>query len=262
LRVEEPTPKVNLGAQSIRYGGESLGASTLAANVTLNAADGKYYVNGPDKFLSLQVLPFGMPTGTYPYTFTRTSPSGSFSSSTNFVFLDLNDDPYDGTLSFPDSPDAGAEMVIAEVLTEEGEYKFTYNINGATRNISIVVLPDPQLRTENVLFNNVGLVKFNGQYYIERVSGPRFLTAEVTPLNIKSNYKFTVSNIVNNVDDNSVKQNIVLVEGKLQLELTLAGTPNALTDALTPVVYYLRLYEGNDLVGIVTQIKVNVQNKD
>jgi hypothetical protein len=262
LRVEEPTPKVNLGANSIRYGGESLGASTLAANVTLNAADGKYYVNGPDKFLSLQVLPFGMPTGTYPYTFTRTSPSGSFSSSTNFVFLELNDDPYDGTLSFPTAPDAGAEMVIAEVLTEEGEYKFTYNINGATRNISIVVLPDPQLRTENVLFNNIGLVKFNGQYYIERASSTRFLTAEVTPLNIKSNYKFTVSNEAVDANDVSVKQNIVLVEGKLQLELTLAGSSNANSNALTQIVYYLRLYEGDDLVGIVTQIKVNVQDQN
>lgn len=261
FRVEEPAPKINLGTNSIRYGGQTDGASTLAANVTYVAAEDKYYVNGPNKFLALTVLPFGMPSGAYPYTFTRTTPSGSFLSNTNTVTLTLNTNPYNGTLAFPASPNTGSEMVIGELLTEEGEYKFTYNINGATRNINIVVLPDPQLRLESLSLNNIDLVSFNGQYYIERSASNRFLTAVLNPVNTKSTYKYTISTISVDANDNTTKQDLLLVEGKLTVELTLPGSNNINAQTLDQTIYYLRLYEGSTLVGVVSQIKVNVQDK-
>jgi hypothetical protein len=266
LKVEEPSPKINLGADSIRYGGQSDGGSTLASNVTFNESENKYYVSGPGKFLSIRVQPFGMPNGSgaYPYTFTRTTPSGSFLSNTNTVNLVLNTSPYNGTLEFPASPAVGSEMVIGEILTEEGEYKFTYNINGATRSISLIVLPDPQLRLEQLTYNNEALTLFNGEYYIERATSTRFLSAVVIPVNSKSTYKFTLSNIASDATDatSSTKRDLVLAEGKLLLELTLTGSANINSKVIDQVIYYLRLYDGSSLVGVVAQIVVNVQDKD
>jgi len=260
LIVEEPTPRINLITSSIRYGGTSDGASTLATNVTFNALENKYYVSGPGKFLSLLVRPFGMPSGNYPYTFTRSSPSGSFLSNTNVVALQIRS-PYDGTLTFPASPAPGAEMVIAEVLTEVGEYRFIYNINGASRTINIVVLPDPQLKVESLSLNGVDLTTFNGQYYIERSTSSRFLSAIVTPVNVKDTYKYTLSIIADNAEDITAKQDLLLVEGKLYLEITLPGSTNTNSQAFDQRIYYLRLYDGASLVGVVTLIRVNVQDK-
>jgi hypothetical protein len=266
LKVEEPSPKINLGANSIRYGGQSDSGSTLASNVTFNESENKYYVSGPNKFLSISVQPFGMPNGSgaYPYTFTRTTPSGSFLSNTNTVNLVLNTSPYNGTLEFPASPAVGSEMVIGEILTEEGEYKFTYNINGATRSISLIVLPDPQLRLEQLTYNDEALTFFNGEYYIERATSNRFLSAVVSPVNSKSTYKYTLSTIASDATDatDSTKSDLVLAEGKLLLELTLTGSANINSKVIDQVIYYLRLYDGSSLVGVVAQIVVNVQDKD
>jgi hypothetical protein len=258
IRIQEPSPKIVLGAQSIKYGGANAG-STLASNVT-KGTDGKYYVNGPDQWLVLNVLPGGMNAGNYPYIFSRTSPSGAFLSNTNFVNLALVT-PYNGNLEFPVSG-PGSEMIISELLTEEGEYKFNYNINGATLNISIVVLPYPQLRVDTLKLLETDLVSFNQEFYIVRSQADRFLTLILNPINIESNFKFTVSTIAIDANDNSSKRDIILSEGKLNVEITLPGSDSTDFEAreINTVNYYVRLYNGSTLVGAVTIVRVNVQN--
>jgi hypothetical protein len=272
FRVLEPTPLLLIKEDVVLYG--PIADSASEDNVKLDKSDGRYYVDGKNGHLKINVYPFGMPSGEYPYTFTRLTPSGSFQSNTNLVNLTLRVDTadtedidgdgnttelierYDGTLKFPVSG-SGSEMVISEMLTEEGEYVFSFTINGKTQLIRVVVLPEPQLRIETISLNDKLINPINNTYYINHSASVRFLDLVLDPLNIDPTYKY----IVNSTGSfpigsglTSALQDLVIVDGKMIINLTVPTTTTP--TAAETYTFLIALYKGSVRVGAVTKVFV------
>jgi hypothetical protein len=225
-----------------------------------------------------------MPTGSYPYTFTKRTPSGNFQSSSNAVSLVLRTDVftvvnsvnvyterYDGTLKFPSSG-AGSEMavgtVVNEQLTEEGEYVYTFTINNQFKEIRIVVLASPQLRVDTLTLNDVELNNTNGIYYVTHSTSTRLLDLVLTPLNIKEDYKY----IINNTGTfpigaalTSALQDLVIIDGKIRVGLTLpaidvANDANADIEPRT-TTWLIALYKGSAQIGEINKVVVMSEPK-
>ena len=260
FRIEEARPSVIVREDSIKYGPSSSNVS--ADNVTFNELDGKYYVNGKNGYLDVDIFPFGMISGNYPYTFTRRSPSGSFQSTTNTVALTLRvnvgspgsyTERYDGTLKFPQSG-AGSEMKFNIKLSEEGEYVYTYVINGQSRQISVVVLPSPELRVDSITYNDVSLV-FNGNfYYLPHSTIERYLEITLIPFNLENDYKFVISEN-GAIPTAATKNDIAIVDGKVVTGINFPVT----TGAESTIDFYIMLFKGNVRVGEVTKLVFKAQ---
>ena len=271
LNVQEPTPLIITRDNVVEFGISS--DATSKDNVVLNKTDGKYYVDGKNGYLKINVLPFGMINGDYPYTFTRRTPSGSFISNTNQVTLTLRVDVvssgqdvtpvtyserYDGTLKFPSSSSApGYELAVNEQLLEEGEYVYTFNINGQFKEIKVVVLPDPQLRIDSVAIDGEALTAVNGIYYVKHSTTTRYIDLVVAPINIEDDYQF----IINKTGEFPIgseliaaKQDVAIVNGKMSIGVTFPSRVSA-TVAETHT-YMLALYKGTIRVGSVTKVVI------
>jgi len=259
FRIVEPTPLIVLRDDVVQYGPTSGSASE--ANVTLNKTDGRYYVDGKNGFLKINVNPFGMITGSYPYTFTRLTPSGSFQSTTNIVALTLvTGQSYDGTLTIPGSPAIGSEMKVNEQLLEEGLYKFTFNINNQFVEINVVVLPEPQLKVDSITLGTEELIKFNDIYFTNHSAVARFLEINISPVNIEETYKYVINNtgaFPTGSALEAAKQDLVLIDGKMTIGITLP----ARTSPTVPETnnYLIALYKGTVRVGAVTKVIITSQ---
>jgi uncharacterized repeat protein (TIGR02543 family) len=258
FRVVEPTPLIITRDNVVEYGATSGTASK--DNVTFKEEDNKYYVNGVNGTLKINVLPFGMPTGEYPYTFTKRTPSGSFQSSTNLVTLTIKTSPaYDGSLTFPGSG-AGSEMAVNEVLTEEGEYVYTFNINNLLKEIRVIVLAAPQLKVESVTINSLPVTEFNNIYYVNHSTSTRYSEFNLTPVNIETTYKYVLNNtgaFPTGSSLTSALQELVIVDGKMTVGVTLPARTSA-TVAETHT-YLIALYKGSVQIGAVTKVVITSQ---
>jgi hypothetical protein len=266
FKVEEPKPLINVKDTSVKYGATADTASE--DNVTLDETDGKYYVDGKNGFLIVNVFPFGMPSGTYPYTFTTKTPSGLFQSVSNNVALTLRVDNissegppivyserYDGTLKFPSSG-IGSDMNVSVKLTEEGEYIYSYLINGVSRVVTIVVLPSPQLKDESVSFNDVPLAYFEGYYYTKHATVNRFLEINTIPLNIEDDYTYVLTtdgSFPTGQALTDAKEEIAIVNGKVVVGITLNSSTSA-SDVVS--TYFISVYDGNTRVGEITKVMI------
>jgi uncharacterized repeat protein (TIGR02543 family) len=258
FRVVEPTPLIITRDNVVEYGATSGTASK--DNVTFKEEDNKYYVNGVNGTLKINVLPFGMPTGEYPYTFTKRTPSGSFQSSTNLVALTIKTSPaYDGSLTFPGSG-AGSEMAVNEVLTEEGEYVYTFNINNQLKEIRVIVLAAPQLKVESVTINSLPVTEFNNIYYVNHSTSTRYIEFNLTPVNVETTYKYVLNNtgaFPTGSTLTSALQELVIVDGKMTVGVTLPARTSA-TVAETHT-YLIALYKGSLQIGAVTKVVITSQ---
>ena len=257
FRVIEASPAINLNDESIKYGPET---AESEENVTFKKEDGKYYVDGKGKFIKIDVLPFGMPTGEYPYTFTKLTPSGSFQSSSNNVNLTLKSgEDYDGTLTFPDSPSAGYEMEVNELLSEEGEYVYSFTINNIFREIRIVVLASPQLKVDSVTLNELPLERFNNIYYINHSTSARYIEFVLTPINIENTYKY----IMNKTGEfptgsalTSELKDLVIVDGKMIIGVNLPARAGGSVSAQETHTYLIAVYKGTVQIGTITRVVI------
>ena len=257
LRVLEPTPLLITRDDVVQYGATSLLASE--DNVTFNEKENKYYVNGINGWLKVNVYPFGMLTGTYSYSFSKRTPS-SFQSNTDSVFLRLRtvveDGLYDGTLKFPSPGEPGSEMTIVEQLREEGEYIYTFRINNRSVEIKVVVLPDPQLRVLNVVNNLENLAFTNGIYYIKNSTTDRFLELQLEPVNIDLDYKYLISDdglFPIGAELTAALNDIAVIDGKMSLGITL---PKVETPTREVFTYFIALYKGSLRVGTISKVVI------
>jgi hypothetical protein len=262
IKVEEPKPMLILKETSLKYGPTS--DSAVADNVKLDKTDGKYYVNGNNSFLRLNIFPFGMPSGNYPYTFTTKSPTGLFQSVSNVVQLTLRvddtpdegvtyDERYDGTLKFPDSG-IGSDMNVSQKLTEVGEYIYSYNINNSLLVVTVVVLPLPQLKDESVSYNETQLAYFEGYYYTKHSVNDRFMEITTIPLNIEETYTYVVTtngSFPIGSDLTAAKKDIVVVNGKV-----IIGVNVPLSSSASDVIntYFISIYKGNTRIGEINKV--------
>jgi uncharacterized repeat protein (TIGR02543 family) len=257
FRVVDPQALLFTDDDIVQYG--PVANAATKNNVTLNKDDGKYYVNGVGGFVKVNVSPFGMPTGSYPYTFTTKSPSGIFQSNTNVVALTINDNPYTGALLYPQSG-AGSEMRVVQQLSEEGEYTFNFNINGLVKEVQVVVMPSPQLKLLAASINDESISSFNSIYYVNHAASDRFVELSLQAVNVKDTFSYVVSStgeFPSGEALNAAKNPLVIVEGgKTSIGVTLpARNINNLT---TPEqnTYIITLYDGNTRVGSVTKIVI------
>lgn len=253
FRVEEPAPRLITKADTVKYGPTD--ASESVNNVTFNKDDGKYYVNGKGGFVEVLIYPFGMLSGSYPYTFTTRTPSGSFQTVSNVVALQLRD-PYDGTLEFPPDGTPGANMFVRAQLTEEGEYIYSYTINNQSLTITVVVLPAPQLKVEKLIYNSLEIANFDGYYYLNNAASNRYIEIILEPLNILEDYKYVINTTGSfpiGADLVEAKEDIAVVDGKVTIGVTLPLS-TATTDTLTS--YFISLYKGSTRVGTITQVNL------
>ena len=253
--IQQPSALLLLKADSVKYG-STLGGESVN-NVELNKNDNKYYVKGAGGYLKLNVYPFGLPSGTYPYTFTVTTPSGSLSTTTNVVPLEIKTSPaYDGTLNYPQSGQ-GSEMNVSRLLDEVGEYRFSYNINGVIRDVYIVVLDKPALVVNNVFFNNQTLVNFNNAFYLNHSTVSRFLEIEVTPVNVEADYKYVINTtglFPTGAALTNAKRDLLISGDRMLIGVELPARASATAEDKTS--YYIYLYNGNVLVGNVTKVDI------
>jgi uncharacterized repeat protein (TIGR02543 family) len=253
FRVVEPTPLITIKDNVVQYGPNG---SETENNVTYKLAEDRYYVNGKGGDLKINVMPFGMVTADYPYTFTKLTPGGSFQSSTNVVTLTLKTGgAYDGTLDFPNSG-AGSEMKVDETLNEEGEYVYTFLINGVTRVIRVVVLAAPQLRVDNVSFNNAAVQEFNNRYFVNHSTSSRYLEVELTPINVENTYRYVLNDTgvlpIGTALTNAL-QDLVIVNGKMIVGITV---PSSSSTSEVVNTYLIALYKGSVQIGAVSKVVV------
>jgi len=257
FRVVEPVPLLVTGDDVVQYGV----TSSLADedNVTFNKLDNKYYVNGVNGWLKVNVKPFGMLTGSYPYTFSKRTPS-SFQSTTDSVLLTLRtvavDGIYDGTLKYPPLGQNGSEMAVNEQLLEEGEYVYTFVVNNRSIEIRVVVLAEPQLRVLNVNNNNTLLNFTNGLYFINNSDDNRFLEIELEPVNIDLKYKYIISDdglFPIGADLTNALKDLVIVDNKMSIGITL---PKVETPTREVFTYIIALYKGSVRIGTVSKVVI------
>jgi hypothetical protein len=253
FRVVEPTPLILTRANVVQYGPNG---SESENNVKYVEAEDRYYVNGKGGDLKINILPFGMITDNYAYTYTRLTPSGSFQSSTNIVALTLKTGgAYDGTLDLPNSG-PGSEMKVDETLIEEGEYAYTFIINGITKTIRVIVLAAPQLRVDAVTFNDVPVREFNKRYFVNHSTSSRYLEVELTAINVENTYKYILNDTgVLPVGSalTSALQELVIIDGKMVIGITVPSS-SATTEVVS--TYLIALYKGSVQIGAISKVVV------
>jgi hypothetical protein len=256
--VQQPTAMLITKDDSVKYG-PTLG-SEVVENVRYDKKTEKYYVDGPNGYLKLIVHPFGMTTGTYPYSFTVKTPSNATSVVTNVVYLEIKTSPqYDGTLIYPASGQ-GSEMNVTRLLTETGEYTFSYNINGIQKEVKVVVLEQPVLKISDVKFNNSYLVNFNGAYYINNSTVNRFVELELNAENVDIEYKYVINSTGLFPSGSallSAKRDLALIGDTMTVGVELPA--NSSPAAQEIFNYYIMLYKGNVRVGAITKITIITQ---
>jgi len=250
IRVEEPRPLILTKDNTLRYGFQTLSKDNIVFDKTVN----KYYVDGKNGTLAIDIFPFGMPTGSYPYTYTLRKPSGLFQSTTNTVTLTLKS-PYDGTLTFPNSG-TGSEMIVRDQLDQEGEYIYSFTINNQSISFNIVVLASPQLRVDSVKYNEIELDRSVDNFYLLRANTSRYLDIILTPVNIKDDYEYVLSTTgVFPTGENLVaaKRSLSTVDGFIKTGVEIgASSGAATTEAIDSV--YIALYDGTNIIGEITRI--------
>jgi uncharacterized repeat protein (TIGR02543 family) len=253
LRIENPQPNVILKADSIKFG-PTIG-SVSVDQVEFDEILGKYKVIGVGNVLDLKIYPFGMVSGNYSYNFVSRTPSGAITNVNNIVALSLKDDPYDGTLNLPDEG-TGSEMRIIETLEEEGEYTFTFTINGKTLNVAILVLANPQLKLNDVTYNNVSLTSFDEFYFIENSDTERFIEMIFEPRNIKETYTYVINDngeFLSGQALTDAREEIAIVDGKVVIGVTKPESSDEEDEVFT---YFVSLYEGSVRVGEITKVQI------
>jgi hypothetical protein len=255
FRVVESAPLITIRANVVQYGPNG---SESENNVTYKEDEDRYYVNGKGGDLKINILPFGMITDSYPYTYTRLTPSGSFQSSTNIVALTLKTGQnYDGTLNLPGIGEGpGSEMRVDDRLTEEGEYVYTFIINGITKTIRVIVLAAPQLRVEAVTFNDVPVREFNNRYFVNHSTSSRYLEVELTAINVENTYKYILNDTgVLPVGSalTSALQELVIIDGKMVIGITVPSS-SATTEVVS--TYLIALYKGSVQIGAISKVVV------
>jgi hypothetical protein len=177
-----------------------------------------------------------------------TTPSGAFTSNTNFVTLTLDtaspgSNKFYGTLKFPTSG-PGSEMQQPYLLVDEGLYIFSFNVNGATKSIRVFVRPAPQIKVLDVLYGGASLPVFNNQYMILKNAVAQVVRIRAEPINIADGSKFNVEVSSNNTNGSygsgTTVAVIQTVDGELFFELTLPG--ETITDAALTRHFRINVY--------------------
>jgi hypothetical protein len=210
------------------------------------------------KYLNVNVYPFGMLPSppNYTYSFKKSSPSGNFEATTNFVSLSLTGKTgvnYDGTLNLP-STGPGSEMknVILEA-DEPGEYVLDFTINNARKVIKIVLLPSPNLEVDQLLLNDTPLTNFNDAYLIVGSTAARTLNLKLKPVNITEGFTYTINQISSDASDTSTKVLIDIEEDLIDSQVTLPALPTGELELdlgqFNHQIFYIRIYDEDLLVG-------------
>lgn len=260
IRIVESTPNVILKDDSIRFGFTE--ESVSEDNVTYNQALNKYYVNGVNGLLHLDVYPFGMQTGSYIYSYSVTKPNGVVNSTTNSVDLTLRTgtsgpDKYDGTLKFPVSG-VGTEMVVRDILDQEGEYVYSFRINNRSLVINIVVLSNPQLRVFNLSYNGVNLPRSGDNFYTTRSDSTRFFELVLEAVNIDPLYEYVLSEngiLPTGEALTLAKRPIPIENGFVNTGLEIDSSSGAATAEVVDS-FFVVLYKENNLIGVITKINI------
>lgn len=263
IRVLEPTPLIITDDNSVKYG--VLDVDTFvpfdSSLVVYDEELDTYFVSmntleESSKYLNVNVYPFGMLPSppNYTYSFKKSSPSGNFEATTNFVSLSLTGKTgvnYDGTLNLP-STGPGSEMknVILEA-DEPGEYVLDFTINNARKVIKIVLLPSPNLEVDQLLLNDTPLTNFNDAYLIVGSTAARTLNLKLKPVNITEGFTYTINQISSDASDTSTKVLIDIEEDLIDSQVTLPALP---TEGLSlgqfnNQIFYIRIYDEELLVG-------------
>ena len=196
LQINNPIPKISILNDQIEYNSSN-------SNIEYKEADGKYYVNGEGYVLDLKPRLLGVAPSAnpFPFTYSILTPSGSLSSTTNTVVMTLDEtaliddlpNPFYGSLEFPsDSSVTGSIIQDTITLSLEGEYKISYNVNGITKDVFVVVLPAPQLKIEEISYVGVSLFEFNKTYYILSSAQNRILNIKLKPYTLPVDAKYTI----------------------------------------------------------------------
>lgn len=255
IRVQEPQALLFTNDDIVQFGTTAQNATKN--NVTYVASEDKYYVNGTSGVVKVNVFAFGMPTGSYPYTYTFRTPSGLFQSNTNVVALTLDSNPYTGLLSYPNSG-PGSEMKVSQALTEEGEYQFSFNINGLTKEVRVVVLPSPQLKLVTARINLEELPTFNNVFYLTHSTSSRFVELELKGVNLESDYTYVVNSTgefpTGEALINARNPLILLEDSTTSIGITVPARDNANASNPEQHTFLIALYDGNVRVGLITKV--------
>jgi uncharacterized repeat protein (TIGR02543 family) len=262
IRIVESSPNIILKEDSIRFG---FSEETVSEdNVTYNQALNKYYVNGVNGLLELDVYPFGMQTGSYIYSYSVTKPNGVLNSTTNSVNLTLRTDvsgpdKYDGTLKFPtEVGQPGREMIVRDTLDQEGEYVYSFRVNNRTLVLSIVVLSSPQLRVFNLSYNGASLPRSGDNFYTVRSETTRFFELVLEPVNIDPLYEYVLlegSTIPTGEALTLAKRAIPIENGYVNTGFEIDSSSGAAVDEVVDSFFVL-LYKENNIVGVISKINI------
>ena len=145
-------------------------------------------------------------------------------------------------------------MYVKAQLTEEGEYTYSYTINGQLLTVTVVVLPNPQLKVDKIVYNNQEVANFDGYYYLNNSASDRFIELVFEPLNLKDDYKYVInSNGAFPIGSalTAARKDISVIDGRVTIGVTLPLS-TATSDTLTS--FYISLYKGSTRVGEITEV--------
>jgi uncharacterized repeat protein (TIGR02543 family) len=152
-------------------------------------------------------------------------------------------------------------MKVDETLSEEGEYAYSFTINGVTKEIKVIVLAAPQLRIEQATLNNEVLNIFNNEIYLNHSSSSRFIDLRLNPINVETTYKY----IVNSTGEFPIGttltaslEDLTIVGGRMNVGITV---PSSSSTSEVRTTYLIALYKGNLQIGTVTRLVIVSQPK-
>ena len=254
LQIGNAVPKIFVLESEVRFGTVANNSDITTPNpgtvAEYDEDDDTYYIDGVNKYLDLNAALAGVgpSNDALPYTFMVTTPSGAFTSNTNFVTLTLDtaspgSNKFYGTLKFPTSG-PGSEMQQPYLLVDEGLYIFSFNVNGATKSIRVFVRPAPQIKVLDVLYGGASLPVFNNRYMILKNAAAQVVRIKAEPINIADGSKFNVEVSSNNTNGSygsgTTVAVIQTVDGELFFELTLPG--ETITDAALTRHFRINVY--------------------
>jgi len=274
LQIGNAVPTIMVLEDEVRFGTAASNSAITTPNpgavAEYDEDENMFIINGVNQYVDLNARVAGMAASTdaYPYTFTVVTPSGAFTSNTNFVTMTLDtasqgSNKFYGTLAFPTSG-AGSEMQQPYLLTEEGLYVFNYNVNGAIKNFRVFVKPAPQLKVVDVLFAGESLQVFNNRFLMLKNATERILRVKLEPINIVDTSKFFIEVSSNNTNGSygsaTAKTVIQTLDGFLFFEIAIPG--ETITDAALTKHFRVSIFENdNDPYpgALMTIIRVETQ---
>ncbi|MFA7100962.1 MAG: hypothetical protein WC196_04280, partial [Bacilli bacterium] len=171
----------------------------VTTTLTPSTTDGKYYLVGTGKSVTVGVNPSGFASGSYPATYRLTCNGVQSSYNATNTTLGLLADNTDQKLS------GSIELTQSATLATAGEYNFTFTIGNATKVITVVVAAQPSLEVADLKTGTQSATYFNGAYFF-KASGTTSMsvTATLLPVSVDlDKYKYTSTVTSEAVDSSS-----------------------------------------------------------